>query len=141
MLHKRKTVQGRSGGWRRITRTTAAAGAVMLAAAGAGLSTAGSAHADGHGPGNYGVWATNVSVRDITSENCYLWPSAANCPSVIDHVSRPESVWVYCQTEGAQTVGGNPYWVEVRTARGNVGYMAGYYISNVTNWIDGVPQC
>ncbi|MGW0846772.1 hypothetical protein ACWD26_43000 [Streptomyces sp. NPDC002787] len=141
MLRTRKTARGRLDGRGRIARNTAAAGAMVLAVAGVGLSTAGTAHADGHGEGYYGVWAANVNVRSITSEQCYLWPSASNCPSVVDRVSSPESVWVYCQTEGSQTVGGNPYWVNVRTARGQSGYMASYYISNVTNWIDGVPQC
>ncbi|MCT9081533.1 hypothetical protein [Streptomyces fulvoviolaceus] len=141
MLRTRKAASGRSAGRRRTARTAAAAGAVVIAAAGAGLSTAGVAHADGHGVGSYGVWGTNVNVRWNNSEWCSLYPSTANCPTVRDRVSHPESVWVYCQQEGGQTVGGNPYWVWVLTPRGERGYMASYYISNVTNWIDGVPLC
>ncbi|MEU2060727.1 hypothetical protein [Streptomyces sp. NPDC013455] len=126
---------------RRGSRTAASVGAVALAAAAAGLSAAGVAHADGHGEGYYGVWASGVNVRAGGGETCYLYPSVANCPTVEGTVGAPQSVWVYCQQEGAQVVGGNPYWVWVRTPSGARGYMAGYYISNVSNWIDGVPQC
>ncbi|MHC3474552.1 hypothetical protein ACYF6T_38475 [Streptomyces sp. 7R007] len=121
-------------------KTIAAAGAVVLAATGAGLVTAGTAHAAGHGVDYYGVWATHVNVRKDVPEECSLYPSTTNCPVIVDTVSTPERVYVLCQQLG-QTVGGNPYWVWVRTPRGNLGYMASYYTDNPTNKIDGVPIC
>ncbi|ANJ06098.1 hypothetical protein GCM10010220_12310 [Streptomyces parvulus] len=126
----------------RSVRTAAAAVAsTAVAAAGLVFGTAGSAHATGHGEGYYGVWASGVNVRAGGGEQCYLYPSAANCPTVQTTVSSPAQVWVYCQQEGAQSVGGNPYWVWVLTASGHRGYMASYYTDNATNWIDGVPSC
>jgi hypothetical protein len=92
----------------------------------------------GHGTGYYGVWATNVNVR-AESTACYNYPSTTNCTPVIQQVSSPQQVWVYCQKAG-QTIGINPYWVLVDTSQ-NLGWMASYYIDNATNWIDGVPVC
>ncbi|MFF8280983.1 hypothetical protein ACF05T_33830 [Streptomyces lateritius] len=126
---------------RNIRAAAAAMTATAVAATGLVLGTAGSAHATGHGEGYYGVWASGVNVRDGGGETCYLYPSVANCPTVQTTVSNPAQVWVYCQEEGAQVVGGNPYWVRVRTASGHRGYMASYYIDNATNWIDGVRDC
>ncbi|MEU6306457.1 hypothetical protein PGH47_23145 [Streptomyces sp. HUAS 31] len=116
-------------------------GSTVIAATGLVFGTAGSAHATGHGPGNYGVWASGVNVRAGGGEQCYLYPSAANCPDIQTTVSNPTQVWVYCQQEGAQSVGGNPYWVWVLTPSGHRGYMASYYIDNVTNSIDGLERC
>ncbi|MFB6893559.1 hypothetical protein ACFCX4_30055 [Kitasatospora sp. NPDC056327] len=125
---------------RRFTRrSAAAAGAVLLATTGLGLATGGTAHASGHGEGWYGVWASDVNLRR-GGEGCYLWPSVTECFIVDGTVSAPAQVWVYCQTVGGQVVGGNPYWVWVRTADGRRGYIASYFIDNVTNWIDGVPD-
>lgn len=116
-----------------------AAGAAALAA-GLLAGASGTAHADGRGPNWYGVWASSVNVR-TGGEQCHLWPSTSTCPIVKETVSAPRTVYVHCQTEGSQTVGGNPYWVWVQTTNGSYGFMASYYIQNQTNWIDGVPQC
>ncbi|MFD5629131.1 MULTISPECIES: hypothetical protein [unclassified Streptomyces] len=113
----------------------------VVATAGLVVGTAGAAQATGHGEGYYGVWASGINVRDGGGELCYLYPSTANCPTVQTTVSSPAQVWVYCQQEGAQSVGGNPYWVWVLTPSGHRGYMASYYTDNATNWIDGVPNC
>jgi hypothetical protein len=119
----------------------AAMASTVIAAAGLVFGTAGAAHATGHGAGYYGVWASGVNVRSGGGEQCYLYPSAANCPNVETTVSSPAQVWVYCQQEGAQRVGGNPYWVWVLTPSGHRGWMASYYTDNATNWIDGVELC
>ncbi|HZM80336.1 MAG TPA: hypothetical protein VFC19_31760 [Candidatus Limnocylindrales bacterium] len=92
----------------------------------------------GHGIGWYGVWATNVNVRQNNSA-CAYYPSTTNCPVILTTVSAPEQVYVYCQKAG-QTIVINPYWVYVY-AHGYIGWMASYYIDNATNWIDGVPYC
>ncbi|MEU6314800.1 hypothetical protein [Streptomyces sp. NPDC047014] len=126
---------------RKLKASAAAMTATTLAATALVLGTAGSAHATGHGEGYYGVWASGVNVRAGGGEQCSLYPSAANCPSIQTTVSNPAQVWVYCQQGGAQVVGGNPYWLWVRTASGHRGYMASYYIDNASNWIDGVPTC
>lgn len=120
-------------------RLAATAGTVAMTAA-ALVGAPGTAHADGHGAGHYGVWATNVNVRN-GGEWCQLYPSATECDRIVDHVSAPSLVYVYCQQEGGQVVGGNPYWVWVMTPNGTRGWMAGYYIDNNSNWIDGVPDC
>ncbi|WAU83412.1 hypothetical protein O1Q96_29220 [Streptomyces sp. Qhu-G9] len=120
-------------------RVAAGFGAVGLAAV-ALLGASGPAHADGHGPGNYGVWASGVNVRD-GGEWCQLYPSPTECTRIVATVSAPSQVYVYCQQAGGQTVGGNPYWVWVIAPNGVRGWMAGYYIKNNSNWIDGVPDC
>ncbi|MER7561488.1 hypothetical protein ACGFWE_04840 [Streptomyces sp. NPDC048523] len=124
-----------------VRAAAAATASTVIAAAGLVFGTAGAAHATGHGEGYYGVWASGVNVRAGGGEQCYLYPSATNCPDVQTTVSSPARVWVYCQQEGAQSVGDNPYWVWVLTASGHRGYMASYYTDNATNWIDGVERC
>jgi hypothetical protein len=103
-------------------------------------TTATPAHASGYGQGWYGVWATNVNVREGGDPTCDNYPSTTNCPNIRTTVSAPEQVWVYCQKAG-QTIGGNPYWLIVVNANGVPGWMASYYTDNATNWIDGVPGC
>ncbi|WP_059005609.1 hypothetical protein [Streptomyces specialis] len=124
---------------KRVLGVAAATAATVLG----GLATAAPAHATGHGPGNYGVWASNVNVRDNWGNPaaCENYPSPTNCPNVLVKLSPPAQVYVQCQTVG-QTVGGNPYWVRVFVSSASeTGYMASYYIDNATNWIDGVPAC
>ncbi|WP_210593499.1 hypothetical protein [Streptomyces sp. GESEQ-35] len=112
----------------------AAAGALALVGA-----TAPTAAADGHGQGYYGVWASNVNVREVYPDACWDHPSTTNCPSVLGQVSAPTEVFVRCQFPG-QTIGGNPYWVVVEVPGWtHYGVMPSYYIDNASNWIDGVP--
>ncbi|MET7708356.1 hypothetical protein [Micromonospora sp. NPDC005413] len=97
------------------------------------------AQAAGHGEGWYGVWASNVNVRQDSSEQCYDAPAPWACPNILTKVSAPQQVYIVCQKAG-ETVGGNPYWVMVR-ANGVQGWMASYYTNNATNWIDGLDIC
>ncbi|MDX2548887.1 hypothetical protein ACOT81_00180 [Streptomyces sp. WI04-05B] len=126
---------------RSLKAAAVAMASTVAATAGLVVGAAGAAHATGHGEGFYGVWGSGINVRAGGGEQCYLYPSASNCPDVQTTVGSPAQVYVYCQQEGAQVVGGNPYWVWVLTASGHRGYMASYYIVNTTNWIDGVPAC
>ncbi|MFE4212843.1 hypothetical protein [Streptomyces sp. NPDC056844] len=116
-------------------------GAVTAAAA-LGAVWMPTAHADGHGVGGYGVWANSVNVRDNApgSTGCGIRPSVAACPSVQTQVNAGDVVTVICQQPG-QTVGGNPYWVLVSAPDRHMGFMASYYLTNRTNWIDGVGLC
>ncbi|MFI6038534.1 hypothetical protein ACIBBD_31260 [Streptomyces sp. NPDC051315] len=134
-----KNTSRRPAAWLR-TRLAATVGATVLATAGTVVGTAGTAHADGHGVGWYGVWATGVNIR-AGGEFCHLYPSTWECDRIVNQVSAPEAVYVYCQEYGGQSVGGNPYWLWVAPTHGERGWMASYYIDNVTNWIDGVPDC
>ncbi|KOX20702.1 hypothetical protein ADL06_27075 [Streptomyces sp. NRRL F-6491] len=121
------------------TRVTTAVAATALAA-GTLTGAAGTAHADGRGVGWYGVWASNVNLR-TGGEECQLRPGTVNCFRVVNQVSAPAAVYVYCQTYGVESVGGNPYWLWVMPTHGERGYMSSYYIDNASNWIDGVPEC
>ncbi|MBY8885208.1 hypothetical protein K7472_10165 [Streptomyces sp. PTM05] len=100
--------------------------------------------ADGHGPGTYEVWATDVNVRDPVDEAhelaCDSSPSTTNCGAVVATLSSPETVYVACQQPG-ETIGGNPYWLSVRVGAELWGWMAGYYVKNHTDSIDGLPRC
>ncbi|TKT06797.1 hypothetical protein E4U92_26045 [Streptomyces galbus] len=122
------------------SRAATVVGATALAVTGTLAGTAGTAHADGHGKGWYAVWGTNVNLR-TGGEECQLRPGTVNCFRVVNQVSAPEAVYVYCQSYGIESVGGNPYWLWVMPTHGERGYMSSYYIDNVTNWIDGVPEC
>ncbi|KUO12681.1 hypothetical protein [Streptomyces sp. DSM 15324] len=125
---------------RKLRRTLASAACALALAAGTLLGTAATAHADGHGSGWYGVWAANVNIR-TGGEWCQIAPSVDRCPNVQAQVGAPRAVFVYCQVEGDQVVGGNPYWVWVATTDNTRGYMASYYLNNRTDWIDGLPLC
>ncbi|MEU6172062.1 hypothetical protein ABZ832_09035 [Streptantibioticus parmotrematis] len=100
--------------------------------------------ADGHGPGMYEVWATDVNVRDPVDEAhelaCNSSPSTTNCGAVVATLSSPETVYVACQQPG-ETIGGNPYWLSVRIGAELWGWMASYYVKNHTDSIDGLPRC
>ncbi|MGZ3103649.1 hypothetical protein [Streptomyces sp. H72] len=122
------------------TRAATVIGAIALAATGTLTGAAGTAHADGHGVGWYGVWASGVNLR-TGGEACQLRPGTVNCFRIVNQVSAPEAVYVYCQTYGIESVGGNPYWLWVMPTHGERGYMSSYYIDNASNWIDGVPEC
>ena len=130
----------------RVAATTAALGGVLaVVGAVAGPASAATVRPETVQPhtGHFRVWATNVSIRESTwnPTTCALSPSVANCPDVQGQAQPGDDLLVACQRIG-QTVGGNPYWVNVEDlSNGATGWMASYYIDYPDNRLPNVPDC
>jgi hypothetical protein len=140
----------------RVAATTAALGGVLAMVGGvagpASAATVRSApvqlhavqpHAVQPHDAHYRVWATNVNIRENTGDpaTCALSPSVADCPDIQGRAQPSDDVDVLCQRIG-QTVGGNPYWVNVEDiSNGATGWMASYYIDYPDNRLPNVPDC
>jgi hypothetical protein len=94
--------------------------------------------------GHFQVWASNVNIRESTWDptTCALAPSVAHCPDIQGQAQPGHDLYVACQRIGGQTVGGNPYWVNVEDLNnGATGWMASYYIDYPDNRLPNVPDC
>ncbi|SFC41924.1 hypothetical protein [Streptomyces aidingensis] len=88
------------------------------------------------------TWATKVNVRHNNADwgACNTSPSVANCPDVQGRVNPGDYFEAWCQKEGSQTVGGNPYWVYVIMPSFE-GWMASYYVDHPDNVLPDVAWC
>ncbi|HZP55141.1 hypothetical protein [Actinocrinis sp.] len=130
----------------RVVAATAALGGAVAAVGGvAGPASAATVRPATVRPhaADYRVWATNVNIRESTWDpaTCALSPSVANCPDIQGQAQPGHDIYVLCQRAG-QTVGGNPYWVNVQdNTNGAIGWMASYYIDYPDNRLPNVPDC
>ena len=91
----------------------------------------------------YRVWATNVNIRENTFDptSCSGSPSVGNCPNIQGTAQPADTIDVLCQRTG-QTIGGNPYWLNVTDlSNGATGWMASYYIDYPANRLPNVGDC
>ncbi|WP_165984937.1 hypothetical protein [Streptomyces sp. YIM 98790] len=94
------------------------------------------------GQRTFTTWAAKVNVRHNEADpaRCNASPSVPRCPDARGQVNPGDSFEAWCQKEGSQTVGGNPYWVYVITP-GFEGWLAGYYVGHPDDVLPDTPWC
>ena len=93
---------------------------------------------------NLSIWVDEVAMRYGGEPNCSAAPSTANCPLIKQFLHRNDVVNIGCQKWGAETVGGNPYWVFAQIGSEYddwKGWIPSYYVNYPYNWIDGLGYC
>jgi hypothetical protein len=100
--------------------------------------------ATGTSPRAYTVWQNSIPLRFGNEPTCSAAPSASNCTRTRAYIPRNAQVWVSCQKWGAQTVGGNPYWVQVSWEHNGedwLGWIPSYPLNYPQRWVDHIPYC
>jgi hypothetical protein len=98
----------------------------------------------GTSPLAFTVWQNDIPLRYGNEPYCSAAPSSWNCTQTRRYIRRNETVWVWCQKWGGQSVGGNPYWLYVswnNTDDDWSGWIPSYPLNYPQRWVDHIPYC